>query len=72
MPHVEGGQVRSRIVLTQGLYRQIRLWLRPEDTGDAAAACAHRNTKLGAPNPRQWRNLTDGAPRGMLPQRNEW
>jgi len=62
-----------RIVLTQGLNRQIRLM---------AAAFGFRvtqlrrvridNVKLGALKPGQWRNLTEMELRGLLPQRGEW
>jgi len=62
-----------RIVLTQGLNRQIRLM---------AAAFDYRvtqlrrvridNVKLGALKPGQWRNLTDQELRGLLPQQAEW
>lgn len=62
-----------RIVLTQGLNRQIRLM---------AAAFDYRvtqlrrvridNLKLGALKPGQWRNLTDAELRGLLPGRVEW
>lgn len=62
-----------RIVLTQGLNRQIRLM---------AAAFDYRvtqlrrvridNLKLGALKPGQWRNLTDIELRGLLPGRTDW
>ncbi len=62
-----------RIVLEQGLNRQIRLM---------AAAFDYRvtqlrrvridNIKLGALKPGQWRNLTEQELRGLLPQRQEW
>jgi len=62
-----------RIVLTQGLNRQIRLM---------AAAFGYRvtqlrrvrivNVKLGALKVGQWRNLTEQELRGLLPQRTEW
>jgi 23S rRNA pseudouridine2604 synthase len=62
-----------RIVLTQGLNRQIRLM---------SAAFDYRvkqlrrvridNLKLGALKPGQWRNLTEIELRGLLPQRTEW
>ncbi len=62
-----------RIVLTQGLNRQIRLM---------AAAFGYRvtqlrrvridNVKLGVLKPGQWRNLSDAELRGLLPQRKEW
>lgn len=62
-----------RIVLEQGLNRQIRLM---------AAAFGFRvtqlrrvridNVKLGALKPGQWRNLTEQELRGLLPQRTDW
>ncbi len=61
-----------KIVLEQGLNRQIRLM---------AAAFDYRvtqlrrvridNIKLGALKPGQWRNLTDAELRGLLPERSE-
>jgi 23S rRNA pseudouridine2604 synthase len=62
-----------RIVLEQGLNRQIRLM---------AAAFDYRvtqlrrvridNIKLGALKPGQWRNLTEQELHGLLPQRQDW
>ncbi len=62
-----------RIVLTQGLNRQIRLM---------AEAFGYRvnqlrrvrivNIKLGALKVGQWRNLSDLELRGLLPQRKQW
>ncbi|WP_313212796.1 pseudouridine synthase [Stenotrophomonas acidaminiphila] len=62
-----------RIVLQQGLNRQIRLM---------AAAFGYRvtqlrrvridNIKLGALKPGQWRNLTEQELSGLLPQQREW
>ncbi len=62
-----------RIVLTQGLNRQIRLM---------SAALGYRvtelrrvridNIKLGALKLGQWRNLTDAELKGLLPGRTEW
>ncbi len=62
-----------RIVLTQGLNRQIRLM---------AAAFGYRvtqlrrvrivNIKLGALKMGQWRNLTAQELRGLLPERTDW
>ena len=62
-----------RIVLTQGLNRQIRLM---------AAAFGYRvkqlrrvridNVKLGALKPGQWRNLTDAELHGLIPGRTDW
>jgi 23S rRNA pseudouridine2604 synthase len=62
-----------RIILTQGLNRQIRLM--------AAAFGQHVrqlrririvNIKLGHMKPGQWRNLTDAELRGLLPDRKDW
>jgi len=62
-----------RIVLTQGLNRQIRLM---------SAAFGYRvtqlrrvrivNIKLGALKVGQWRNLTEQELRGLLPERKDW
>ncbi|RDY68279.1 pseudouridine synthase [Lysobacter soli] len=62
-----------RIVLVQGLNRQIRLM---------AAHFGFRvkqlmrvrigNVKLGHLKPGQWRNLTDAELRGLLPKRDSW
>ncbi|MBI2399063.1 MAG: pseudouridine synthase [Xanthomonadales bacterium] len=62
-----------RIVLTQGLNRQIRLM---------AAAFGYRvkqlrrvridNVKLGTLKIGQWRNLTDAELHGLIPGRTEW
>ena len=62
-----------RIILQQGLNRQIRLM---------AAAFGYRvtqlrrvridNIKLGALKPGQWRNLTDAELRMLLPQHQDW
>ena len=67
------GRFGFRIVLVQGLNRQIRLM---------AAHFGFRvkqllrvrigNVKLGHLKPGQWRNLTDAELRGLLPQRTEW
>ena len=67
------GKYGFRIVLTQGLNRQIRLM---------AAHFGYRvkqlvrvrivNIKLGHLKPGQWRNLTDAELRGLLPHRTEW
>lgn len=62
-----------RIILTQGLNRQIRLM--------AATFGQHvrqlrririSNIKLGHLRPGQWRNLTDAELRALLPERNDW
>ncbi|HLM53913.1 MAG TPA: pseudouridine synthase [Pseudoxanthomonas sp.] len=62
-----------RIVLRQGLNRQIRLM---------SAAFGYRvtqlrrvridNVRLGALKPGQWRNLSEPELRGLLPQRDDW
>ncbi len=67
------GKYGFRIVLTQGLNRQIRLM---------AAHFGYRvkqlvrvrivNIKLAYLKPGQWRNLTEPELRGLLPQRIEW
>ena len=67
------GRSGFRIVLVQGLNRQIRLM---------AAHFGHRvkqlvrvrigNVKLGRLKPGQWRNLTDAELRGLLPGRTDW
>ncbi len=67
------GKFGFRIVLTQGLNRQIRLM---------AAHFGYRvkqlvrtrivNVQLGYLKPGQWRNLTEQELRGLLPQRNDW
>ena len=67
------GSQGFRIVLTQGLNRQIRLM---------AAHFGFRvkhllrarigNVKLGHLKPGQWRNLTDAELRGLLPEQADW
>ncbi|MFT3806273.1 pseudouridine synthase [Arenimonas sp.] len=67
------GKFGFRIVLVQGLNRQIRLM---------AAHFGHRvkqlvrvrigSVKLGHLKPGKWRNLTDVELRGLLPHRTEW
>ncbi len=67
------GRFGFRIVLVQGLNRQIRLM---------AAHFGHRvkqllrvrigSVKLGHLKPGQWRNLTDAELRGLLPQQTDW
>jgi 23S rRNA pseudouridine2604 synthase len=67
------GPVGFRIVLTQGLNRQIRLM---------AAHFGYRvkqlvrvrigNIKLGHLKPGKWRNLTDAELRALLPQHEDW
>ena len=67
------GRFGFRIVLVQGLNRQIR---------QMAAHFGYRvkqlvrvrigNVKLGHLKPGQWRNLTDAELRGLLPQRTDW
>ena len=62
-----------RIVLTQGLNRQIRLMA---DAFDYRVTELRRvrivNIKLGALKIGQWRNLTDAELRGLLPERADW
>ncbi|NDK39883.1 pseudouridine synthase [Pseudoxanthomonas gei] len=62
-----------RIVLTQGLNRQIRLM---SDAFDYRVKQLRRvridNLKLGALKIGQWRNLTEVELRGLLPQRTDW
>src|SRR5690606_918248 len=67
------GRFGFRIVLVQGLNRQIRLM---------ASQFGHRvkhllrvrvgTVKLGHLKPGQWRNLTDAELRGLLPDRTDW
>ena len=67
------GPFGFRIVLVQGLNRQIRLM---------AAHFGHRvkqlvrvrigNVRLGRLKPGQWRNLTDAELHGLLPQQQDW
>jgi 23S rRNA pseudouridine2604 synthase len=67
------GSQGFRIVLTQGLNRQIRLM---------AAHFGYRvkqllrvrigNVRLGHLKPGRWRNLTDAELRGLLPGRQDW
>ena len=67
------GRFGFRIVLIQGLNRQIRLM---------AAHFGYRvkqlvrvrigNVKLGHLKPGQWRNLTDAELRGLLPRHEDW
>ena len=67
------GRFGFRIILVQGLNRQIRLM---------AAHFGHRvkqllrvrigNVKLGHLKPGQWRNLTDAELRGLLPGQEDW
>ena len=62
-----------RIVLTQGLNRQIRLMA---EAFDYRVTQLRRvrivNIKLGALKVGQWRNLTDLELRGLLPDRTDW
>jgi 23S rRNA pseudouridine2604 synthase len=62
-----------RIVLTQGLNRQIRLMC---DAFGYRVTQLRRvrvvNIKLGALKTGQWRNLTDPELHGLLPQHNDW
>ncbi len=62
-----------RIVLTQGLNRQIRLM--SEAFGYRVTQLRRVrivNVKLGALKVGQWRNLTEVELHGLLPQRTEW
>lgn len=62
-----------RIVLTQGLNRQIRLMC---DAFGYRVTQLRRvrvvNIKLGALKVGQWRNLSDPELHGLLPERNDW
>ena len=62
-----------RIVLTQGLNRQIRMMC---DAFGFRVTQLRRvrivNIKLGALKVGQWRNLTDAELHGLLPQRSDW
>jgi 23S rRNA pseudouridine2604 synthase len=62
-----------RIVLVQGLNRQIRLMA--EHFGMRVKQLMRvriGNLKLGHLKPGQWRNLTDIELRGLLPERTDW
>ncbi len=62
-----------RIVLTQGLNRQIRLM--SEAFGYRVKQLRRVrivNIRLGALKPGQWRNLSDAELKGLLPLRSEW
>ncbi|MBS0380867.1 MAG: pseudouridine synthase [Proteobacteria bacterium] len=62
-----------RIVLTQGLNRQIRLMA--EAFGYRVTQLRRvriENIKLGALKVGQWRNLTELELRGLLPERTQW
>ena len=62
-----------RIVLTQGLNRQIRLMSAAFDYRVKQLRRVRIDSlKLGALKPGQWRNLTEMELRGLLPQRTEW
>jgi len=62
-----------RIVLTQGLNRQIRLMAEAFDYKVTQLRRVRiMNIKLGALKVGQWRNLTDVELRGLLPERTEW
>ncbi|MEO8670958.1 MAG: pseudouridine synthase [Tahibacter sp.] len=62
-----------RIILTQGLNRQIRLMC---DAFGYRVTQLRRvriiNVRLGALKPGQWRNLTEAERRGLLPNRTQW
>jgi 23S rRNA pseudouridine2604 synthase len=62
-----------RIILTQGLNRQIRLMA--EAFGQHVRQLRRIrivNIQLGHLKPGQWRNLTDAELRGLLPGRTDW
>jgi 23S rRNA pseudouridine2604 synthase len=62
-----------RIVLTQGLNRQIRLMAAA--FGQSVRQLRRiriSNIKLAHMKPGQWRNLTDAELRGLLPERTDW
>jgi 23S rRNA pseudouridine2604 synthase len=62
-----------RIVLTQGLNRQIRLMAAAFDFRVTQLRRVRiDNVKLGALKPGQWRNLTDQELQGLLPQQQAW
>ena len=62
-----------RIVLTQGLNRQIRLMAAAFDYKVTQLRRVRIvNVRLGALKVGQWRNLTDPELRGLLPGRTEW
>jgi 23S rRNA pseudouridine2604 synthase len=62
-----------RIVLTQGLNRQIRLMAHAFDYKVTQLRRVRIvNIKLGALKPGQWRNLTDIELHGLLPERTDW
>lgn len=67
------GRFGFRIVLVQGLNRQIRLMA--SHFGFRVKQLLRvriGNVKLGHLKPGQWRNLTDPELQGLLPQRSEW
>jgi 23S rRNA pseudouridine2604 synthase len=62
-----------RIILTQGLNRQIRLMAAA--FGQSVRQLRRiriSNIKLGHMRPGQWRNLTDAELKGLLPDRKDW
>ncbi len=62
-----------RIVLTQGLNRQIRLMC--EELGYKVVELRRTrimNVKLGSLKPGVWRNLTDAELSGLLPDNKDW
>ena len=67
------GRFGFRIVLTQGLNRQIRLM---SDAFGYRVVQLRRvrivNVRLGVLKPGQWRNLTDAELRGLLPEQADW
>ena len=67
------GKFGFRIVLTQGLNRQIRLMAAQFDYRIKQLVRVRiDNVKLGKLKPGQWRNLTDVELRGLIPGRTDW
>ncbi|PIQ36689.1 MAG: 23S rRNA pseudouridine synthase F [Lysobacterales bacterium CG17_big_fil_post_rev_8_21_14_2_50_64_11] len=67
------GKLGFRIILTQGLNRQIRLMA--NHFGYRVKRLLRTrivNISLGRLKPGQWRNLTDAELHGLLPTRSEW
>ena len=67
------GKFGFRIILTQGLNRQIRL-MAAEFGYRVKQLCRVRivNIRLGNLKPGQWRNLSPAELQGLLPQRKSW
>ncbi len=67
------GPVGFRVVLVQGLNRQIRLMAAHFDYRVKQLMRVRiGNIKLGHLKPGQWRNLTDAELRGLLPTHEDW